>query len=35
MMRYWERALLWNIATAMSGRVRFILWQLNRAEQNR
>jgi pimeloyl-ACP methyl ester carboxylesterase/CRP-like cAMP-binding protein len=27
--------LLWNIATAMSGRVRFILWQLNRAEQNR
>jgi pimeloyl-ACP methyl ester carboxylesterase/CRP-like cAMP-binding protein len=27
--------LLWNIATAMSGRVRFILWQLNRAEQQR
>ena len=27
--------LLWNIATAMSGRVRFILWQLNRAEQDR
>jgi CRP-like cAMP-binding protein len=25
--------LLWNIATAMSHRVRFILWQLNRAEQ--
>jgi CRP-like cAMP-binding protein len=27
--------LLWNIATAMSRRVRFILWQLNRAEQRR
>lgn len=25
--------LLWNIATAMSHRVRFILWQLNRAQQ--
>jgi pimeloyl-ACP methyl ester carboxylesterase/CRP-like cAMP-binding protein len=25
--------LLWNIATAMSSRIRFILWQLNRAEQ--
>jgi len=27
--------LLWNIATVMSRRVRFILWQLNRAEQKR
>lgn len=27
--------LLWNIAQAMSGRVRYILWQLNRAEQRR
>lgn len=27
--------LLWNIATAMSSRVRFILWQLNRAERDR
>jgi CRP-like cAMP-binding protein len=27
--------LLWNIATAVSRRVRFILWQLNRAEQKR
>lgn len=27
--------LLWNIATAMSRRVRFILWQLNRAEERR
>ena len=25
--------LLWNIAKAMSGRVRFILWQLDRAQQ--
>jgi CRP-like cAMP-binding protein len=25
--------LLWNIAKAMSGRVRFILWQLERAYQ--
>lgn len=25
--------LLWNIANAMSHRVRFILWQLNRAQQ--
>jgi CRP-like cAMP-binding protein len=25
--------LLWNIATAMSHRVRFILWQLNRVQQ--
>jgi CRP-like cAMP-binding protein len=25
--------LLWNIATAMSNRVRFILWQLDRASQ--
>jgi hypothetical protein len=25
--------LLWNIATAMSQRVRFILWQLERAAQ--
>ncbi|MEK6220713.1 MAG: cyclic nucleotide-binding domain-containing protein, partial [Chloroflexota bacterium] len=25
--------LLWNIALAMSGRVRFILWQLQRANQ--
>ena len=25
--------LLWNIAKAMSGRVRFILWQLERAQQ--
>lgn len=25
--------LLWNIAQAMSGRVRFILWQLERAKQ--
>jgi len=25
--------LLWNIAAAMSHRVRFILWQLNRAQQ--
>ena len=25
--------LLWNIAKAMSGRVRFILWQLQRAQQ--
>jgi pimeloyl-ACP methyl ester carboxylesterase/CRP-like cAMP-binding protein len=24
--------LLWNIAMAMSGRVRFIIWQLNRAQ---
>jgi pimeloyl-ACP methyl ester carboxylesterase len=27
--------LLWNISTVMSRRVRFILWQLNRAEQRR
>jgi pimeloyl-ACP methyl ester carboxylesterase/CRP-like cAMP-binding protein len=27
--------LLWNIATVMSRRQRFILWQLNRAEQKR
>jgi len=27
--------LLWNIATAMSRRVRFILWQLSRAEEQR
>ncbi len=27
--------LLWNIATVVSQRVRFILWQLNRAEQRR
>lgn len=27
--------LLWNIATAVSRRVRFILWQLNRAEKKR
>lgn len=27
--------LLWNISRAMSRRVRFILWQLNRAEQRR
>lgn len=27
--------LLWNISRAMSGRVRFILWQLNRAEERR
>ncbi len=26
-------ALLWNIATSMSQRVRFILWQLQRAQQ--
>jgi hypothetical protein len=25
--------LLWNIAKAMSGRVRFILWQLQRTYQ--
>jgi CRP-like cAMP-binding protein len=25
--------LLWNMARAMSGRVRFILWQLQRAQQ--
>ncbi len=25
--------VLWNIATAMSGRVRYILWQLQRAQQ--
>ncbi len=25
--------LLWNIARAMSGRVRFIIWQLERAQQ--
>ncbi len=25
--------LLWNLATAMSGRVRFILWQLHHAQQ--
>jgi hypothetical protein len=25
--------LLWNIAKAMSSRVRFILWQLQRAQQ--
>ena len=25
--------LLWNIAKAMSGRVRFIIWQLERAVQ--
>ncbi len=28
-------SLLWNIGTAVSRRVRFILWQLNRAEQRR
>ncbi|MEZ4643556.1 MAG: alpha/beta fold hydrolase [Chloroflexota bacterium] len=27
--------LLWNIATVMAVRVRFILWQLNRAEERR
>ncbi len=27
--------LLWNISTVVSRRVRFILWQLNRAEQRR
>jgi CRP-like cAMP-binding protein len=27
--------LLWNIATVMSRRQRFILWQLNRAEEKR
>ncbi len=27
--------LLWNIATAMSRRVRFILWQLSRAEEEK
>lgn len=27
--------LLWNIAKTVSGRVRFILWQLNRAEERR
>lgn len=27
--------LLWNIATAVSRRVRFILWQLSRAQQKR
>ena len=27
--------VMWNMATAMAKRVRFILWQLNRAEQKR
>ena len=27
--------LLWNIATVIAKRARFILWQLNRAEQRR
>jgi len=27
--------LLWNIATAVSRRARYILWQLNRAEQRK
>lgn len=27
--------LLWNIATVMAVRVRFVLWQLNRAEERR
>jgi len=27
--------VMWNMATAMAKRVRFILWQLNRAEQRR
>lgn len=27
--------LLWNVSRAMSRRVRFVLWQLNRAEQRR
>ncbi|MCP4428314.1 MAG: alpha/beta fold hydrolase [Chloroflexi bacterium] len=27
--------LMWNMSTAMSKRVRFVLWQLNRAEERR